>query len=104
MGHFQMRMLYAHCNPRSNSLLDGGNPHKGFLKGKTVTLWSIFTSLPYGAPPFISISLSLEEVDANGRIHLSGLNKARFCWDVFSVYVIFISYTSSLYLSALYVK
>lgn len=55
-------------------------------------------------PPFISISSSLEEVDANGRIHLSGLNKARFCWDVFSVYVIFISYTSSLYLSAVYVK
>lgn len=44
------------------------------------------------------------EADANGRIHVSGLNKARLCWDVFSVYVISISYTSSVYLSALYVK
>lgn len=50
------------------------------------------------------MSLSLEEADTNGRNHLSGLNKARLCWDVFSVYVIFISYTSSVYLSALYVK
>lgn len=79
-------------------------PLQGLLKGNAVTPWSVFTFLPYGAPPFISISSSLEEVDANGRIHVSGLNKARFFWDVFSVYVIFISYTSSLYLSAVCVK
>lgn len=68
-----------------------GYPSKGFLKGNRVTSWSVFTSLPCGAPPFISVPLSLEEADANGRTHLSGLNKARLCWDVFSVYVIFIS-------------